>query len=289
MTLGLVDGERLPFAAYYPAILVVTLLGGVGPGWSAAVAGIALMWWNSVRSFACPGCDQLIYLAVHVAASAVTVWAAEAYRRVVQRLREEEAQRAFLMRELQHRGKNTFAVIQAIVNHALQRHREDSDKINQAIKALLVADDLLMHSENQTADLKELLLAKLEPYGTARITVSGDSVTLVPSLARAVALMFHELATNAAKYGALSAPAGSVLVSWTTSAGLIRIKWAEGGGPTVTTPVRHGFGSQLVERLVQSFGGTVYTDFHPNGLACEICLALCEAKPQRSQASPQPW
>lgn len=272
--LNLVDDGRLPFATYYPAILIVTLLGGIGPGGFAAALSIVLMWGSSVPDFGWPTRNQAIYLVVHAIASILTAWLAEGYRRIVRRLRDEEEQRAFLVKELQHRSRNIFAVVQAIVNMTLSERRQDADKINRAIAALLVADDLLLRSPDHTADLKDILGAELKAFDATRIATNGESIALVPQLARALALILHELATNAAKYGALSKPDGRISVSWTDEAGRVRIRWVEEGGPTVAPPGRRGFGSQLFERLLNGFHGSVATEFRPEGVVCQITFAL---------------
>jgi two-component sensor histidine kinase len=276
--LNWVDDDRLPFAVYYPAILVVTLLGGVGPGGFAATLSVIFMWLASVPNFGWPARNQAIYLVVHATASVLTVWLAEGYRRIVRRLRDEEEQRAFLMRELQHRGRNIAAVVRAIVSMTLRESKEDAAKINKAIEAVLAADELLMRSSDHTADLKDILAAELKPYDAARIAANGESIMLVPSLSRAIALILHELATNAAKYGALSKPEGRLSVSWVAGAGRIQIRWVEEGGPTVAPPVRHGFGSHLIERLLNGLHGSVETDFRPGGLVCEISVGLPESR-----------
>jgi two-component sensor histidine kinase len=268
--LNWVDDDHLPFATYYPAILVVTLLGGAGPGGFAATLSVTMMWLGSVPNFGWPARNQAIYLIVHAAASALTVWLAEGYRRMVRRLRDEEEQRAFLMRELQHRGRNIAAVVRAIVSMTLRDSKEDAVKINKAIEAVLTADELLTRSSDHTADLKDILAAELKPYDATRIAANGESIMLIPSLSRAIALVLHELATNAAKYGALSNLEGRLSVSWVAGAGRIQIRWVEEGGPTVAPPVRHGFGSYLFERLLNGFHGSVETEFRPGGLVCEI-------------------
>jgi two-component sensor histidine kinase len=272
--LNWVDDGRLPFATYYPAILLVTLLGGIGPGGFATILSLILMWLDSVPNVGLPTRNQAIYIFVHAVASAVTLWLAEGYRRVVRRLREEEKQRMLLMGELQHRGRNILAVVQAIVHLTLRESREDADKINNAIGALLAADELLTRSTALTAGLRDILAAELRPYDVTRIVVLGESVMLAPNLARAFALITHELATNAAKYGALSQPQGRLSVSWTIAGRRIQVRWVEENGPVVAPPVRRGFGSHLFERLLSGFDGSVGTDFRTCGLVCEISFSL---------------
>lgn len=276
------EDQRFPFATFYPAILIVTLLGGIGPGAFAALFGVVMMWLGTVPSFAWPSRNQAIYLAVHVVASTLTVWLAESYRRIVRHLRAEQEQSAFLMRELQHRGKNILTVVRAIVNLVLREQQRDADTITTAIAALVAADELLTRSSEQTADLKDIIAAELGPYDARRIAADGQSVVLVPSLARALALIVHELATNAAKYGALSRPEGTLSVSWEIDARRLRIRWVEQGGPTVVPPTRRGFGSRLLERVLNGLNGRVETEFRAEGVVCTISLALPELAQVRS-------
>jgi hypothetical protein len=154
-----------------------------------------------------------------------------------------------------------------------QRHAWHT-KINSAIGALLSADELLTRSTAHTAELRDILAVELRPYDVSRIAVVGEPVMLAPNLARAFALITHELATNAAKYGALSQPQGRLCVSWTIADRRIQVPWAEENGPVVVPPVRQGFGSHLFERLLSGFEGSVGTEFRTCGLVCEISFSL---------------
>jgi two-component sensor histidine kinase len=110
-----------------------------------------------------------------------------------------------------------------------------------------------------------------------RVRVSGDEVWLPPQTAVALSLAFHELATNAVKYGALSVDAGRVEVEWRLGGDAVAITWREAGGPAVVPPTRRGFGSRLIERsLPRELGGPATLDFEPDGLVCRIELARPE-------------
>ena len=130
------------------------------------------------------------------------------------------------------------------------------------------------------ADLRDILQAELKPHGEARIAIQGDPVVLAPELARALALMFHELTTNAAKYGALSRPGGRPLVRWRVLADRVRINWIESGGPPVAPTHERGFGMTLLENVLGNYQGAVEIDFRSDGMVCDISFALPSAAPR---------
>ena len=131
------------------------------------------------------------------------------------------------------------------------------------------------------ADLRDILQAELKPHGEARIATQGEPVALAPELARALTLVFHELTTNAAKYGALSRPEGRLLVRWHGLADRVRINWIESGGPPVAPTHERGFGMTLLENVLDSYQSTVDIDFRSDGVVCDISLALPSAATPR--------
>jgi two-component sensor histidine kinase len=118
--------------------------------------------------------------------------------------------------------------------------------------------------------LREILRVELSLYGAACVSLKGEPVELPPKLASALTLVFHELATNAAKHGALKLPEGCVSIGWQLESSSLRIKWSESGGPPVTAPKRGGFGTGLFRRALDPFHGTIETRFEPAGLSCAI-------------------
>jgi PAS domain S-box-containing protein len=193
----------------------------------------------------------------------------------------DEHQR-LLLDELNHRVKNTLATVQSI---AMQSGRGmDAATFEQTflarIAALARAHDLLTEVAWEGADLKEVIARTLAPYapeGQAdRIHLSGPRIRLGPNAAVSLTMAFHELATNAGKYGALSVAGGRVDVTWNAAAhgpGAVEIDWTESGGPDVSPPTRRGFGSRLVEKgLAREFDGQVDLIFAPLGLRCHMRL-----------------
>jgi two-component sensor histidine kinase len=135
----------------------------------------------------------------------------------------------------------------------------------------------------ESAPVGEILAAELQPYGgidQQRIQADGDVVQLKPQQALSLGMAFHELATNAAKYGALSSPQGSIKISWAVSqdepeARQLAIRWREQGGPAVKEPGRQGFGTRLIDRsIVHELGGVVEMNFAPTGLECSFRVPL---------------
>ena len=192
--------------------------------------------------------------------------------------------RELLMAEMNHRVKNTFAMVQAVAAQT-GRHASGVEEFQAAfasrLAALAQSHDLLITGNWEEAPLRKLVEGALRTYcGQAgRVTVEGPSVMLAASLVVTLTLAFHELATNAAKYGALSVPAGSVAVTWRVTRAAkgcrqVELLWQERGGPPVRPPHRQGFGTYLLERGMTQFGGVLRLDFQPDGLECRIAFPI---------------
>jgi two-component sensor histidine kinase len=268
---ALVGVHLTPFGTYYPAVLVAALIGGVPSGLLALLLGGIVAWWAFVPiqfSFALAEWSEALNLGIFFIANVLMICVAEGYRRAYRRLANEQTRRQLLMHELQHRSRNTSAVVQAIINQSLQGDTEAAQKISSRIRALVAADELVLQSEQQTLKLTDILLAELKPYGKNRVLLKGGELGLDANHAKALALTFHELATNAAKYGALSDPKGLITISWTVSDGLARITWEERGSSPVAAPTQSGFGTSFIDRVLKSIGGKVEREYRPEGLRC---------------------
>jgi two-component system, chemotaxis family, CheB/CheR fusion protein len=191
--------------------------------------------------------------------------------------------RALMVNELNHRVKYTLATVQSIAAQSLRGTADP--QIREAFESRLVAlartHDVLAFDSWEGAPLRNLLLQELKPYQSedgTRAVVEGPDVGLRPKAALALGMAFHELATNAAKYGALSNSAGQVRVTWnvqSSSESMLRLTWAESGGPKVTRNGRKGFGSKLIERgLALELNGSVRLDLAPGGLVCTMEIPL---------------
>ncbi|WP_324882434.1 PAS domain S-box protein [Azospirillum sp.] len=202
-------------------------------------------------------------------------------------LKAAEDQRKLLLGELNHRVKNTLAIVQSIAAQT-QRGAASAEQFVQAFDARLLAlsqaHNLLTRESWQGADLDDLLRETLRPYGVgeagARVSLSGPAVRVGPAAAVAIGMAFHELATNAAKYGALSNGAGRVGVVWRVEPAedgpdRLVIAWTESGGPPVVPPTRRGFGSRMIERgLSGQLECAVELTFPPDGVRCRIAVPL---------------
>lgn len=188
--------------------------------------------------------------------------------------RRLEEQRVELTHEMAHRMKNILAMVQSIATQTFRTASsmdEARDTVSGRIAALARAQDILTASHWQAAPILDVLQAALAPHqdaGAERFTFRGPAVKLTSEQGLGLSLALHELATNAAKYGALSADSGHVTIGWTCdNGGRFQLTWQEAGGPAVAPRMRQGFGSRLVERLVASyFSGTAELLFEPEGV-----------------------
>ena len=196
--------------------------------------------------------------------------------------RTEAERRDLLMGEMNHRIRNTFATVQAVAAQTW-RHTPEPAAFHASFEARLQAlsrsHDALIEADWNDIALRTLVEGAVDAYGgePGRVSVEGPPVLLAASLAVPVSLVFHELATNAVKHGALREPQGRVAVAWTTApardgAGRVDILWRERGGPPVQPPKRRGFGSRLLERSLSP--GMVRLEFRPDGLECRVSLPL---------------
>jgi two-component sensor histidine kinase len=222
------------------------------------------------------------------------------YADVSERRAAEERQ-MLLMRELDHRAKNALAVVQAALRLTPKDDAETYARaVGGRVAALARAHTLLAKGQWSGAELRDLARGELAPFlGAAaadkrpqpRAALDGPDVTLVPGAAQAISMALHELATNATKHGALSTPEGRVSVFWEADgeAGLLRLLWAEAGGPRLTgaPPTRRGFGSRLLEAtLKDQLGGKLERDWRPGGLVCTIELPLARALAGQARQRP---
>ena len=278
------SAAAVPFISYFPAILFATFFGGFWAGWTALVVTIILTWGFLTPdfSFRIPSPTEIGTLAVFTLTASIIVGGAERYRRMLERLNEEERHREMLVRDLEHRMKNKLVTVQAILGPELRDHPELWEKIYRRLMTIVAADEFVARADGKGAHLKDLLKMEFAPYGALRLRTSSDDVFVPAKTATVLALIFHELATNAAKYGALSTPDGSVTVDWKRSGDRVTINWVESDGPPVGAPRRRGFGTSLLERGLDSYRGRTTMRFEPTGLVCAMSLVLPHDDPPLS-------
>ena len=203
---------------------------------------------------------------------------AGASRDLTELKRAEELQR-LLVNELNHRVKNTLATVQAIAAQTLRYSADPAEfagNFSGRIQALAQAHSLLSDATWKDADLAELMRDQLRlgSLDEGRVTTSGPEVRLPAQLALHLALILHELGTNARKYGALSTAHGQIALQWTVTDKALSLRWVERGGPAVSAPEKLGFGTTLIEQSVKTEGGTAHVSYPREGVVWNITLAL---------------
>ena len=279
----------VPFATFFPAALFAALVGGVGPGTFAAVLGGIIGWWAFLAppmAFLPLTSGARISLIAYLITSLIIVWAADHYRKLTKRLEDEEKFRQLAVEELAHRLKNKVATIQSIVSLRLREDPQARDEILKCFDLLKATDDLIIAAQGKGARLNDIVSAELRPYHAARISIRGPEIVLPPKLALTMALLFHELATNAAKYGALSRSVGKISVRWSYSDPWLQLEWRESEGPPVAIPSHRGFGTRLFLRALAQFGGKIDATFASSGLICELTVPLADVERIAAVATP---
>jgi PAS domain S-box-containing protein len=197
--------------------------------------------------------------------------------------KEAEQRQRLLFDELNHRVKNTLSIVQALAQQTLRTRPEPADfaeAFTDRLVSLARAHSLLTHDSWDGADLRNIVTTALAAFidEGRPIEIGGDPVMIPPSTTITLSLMLHELATNAAKYGALSVPQGRLSVSWTAvdaeSAVAVDLDWQEHGGPPVSPPARRGFGSRLLAGSAEQIGGELEMDYATAGLRCRLRFSV---------------
>jgi len=205
------------------------------------------------------------------------VGASKIARDITEQKRNQE-QIATLARETEHRSKNILANVQAIVAVS---QSDTVDGFRQAIegriRALANVYSLFVETRWRGANLQTIAKNELAPYSEAddrRVQIYGPPLLLTPDVAQAMAMTLHELATNAAKYGALSAPEGRIDLKWWRDGAQLTLQWTEIGGPTVQKPTRRGFGGRIIERMINQLNGKIDFEWRADGLVCQIIFDM---------------
>src|ERR1700682_689538 len=264
------------FTPCFPAVFFATAFGGYRLGIATAVVGgplgATLNFSDAPTDFA-----RLMLLVIYLIVCGLTIWGVEHYRSIVaqqreisKRLIQEEDYRKLVVDEFQHRLKNKLSTIHAVLHLVLQDQPQIWAGIDQRLRALSAADDLIARVDGTGCDIKDLLLSELGPYGHVRFTLNGNPLFLPAKLAVSLALLFHELATNAGKYGAFSSAHGLLQVSWSVSDNRLNITWDETEGPPVDAIGEAGFGTKLLKSALRSFDGKTEIAFLKTGVHCTM-------------------
>jgi two-component sensor histidine kinase len=263
----------LPTVSLEGVPLITTFARSSLTGWTVA-AGIAEgslvapLWRNLAITSTIGGVLLLIGLAFAV--------------RMAAAIARGEMLHDLLIQELNHRVKNTLAILQSIAVQTFRSaSKSEREKFEGRLGALAETHNLLSQDKWQGSELQDVVSRVMQPYlisNPKRLRMFGPKVPLSPRLAVVLSMIVHEIATNAAKYGALSNDTGTVTLDWeVTKEGIpkLRLIWRESGGPHVVAPVQHGFGSQLIERSARDqLGGEATVDFLPRGVVYTLTCAL---------------
>jgi two-component sensor histidine kinase len=264
------------FTPYFPAVVFATAFGGARVGIVTALAGgvlgVSLNFSDATTDFA-----RFALLLIFLSVCGLTIWGVEHYRSVAaqqrdiaKRLIKEEEYRKLVVDELQHRLKNKLSTIHAVLRQILQDQPQIWASIDPRIRALSLTDDLIAKVDGSGCDIKDLLLSELGPYGHVRFTLNGNPLFLPAKLAVSLALIFHELATNAGKYGAFSSARGFLQVTWSVIDDRLNIAWDETEGPVVDVAGEAGFGTKLLKSALRSFDGKTEIAFLKTGVHCTM-------------------
>jgi PAS domain S-box-containing protein len=229
-----------------------------------------------------------------VSDAAELIWTASERARSDQALRRAEETERLLIREVDHRAKNVLAVVQSLAQLTPFEHKDQYvQALSGRIGSLARAHSLLSTSRWSGVDLHDLLRLELDPYGDDRgeqVAIEGPPALIDAQAAQPLALVIHELATNASKYGALSRPLGRLSVTWAWSASggqgeVLNLIWREDAGVHVEAPARRGFGSTLIESAVKQLGGRVEQVWRPQGLKVRLDI-LKGAQARAAESTP---
>jgi two-component sensor histidine kinase len=271
------------FTPYVPAVVFATAFAGWRFGAATTIAASLL---GLVVNFGggAPDLARVALLVVFLVVCGFTIWGIEHYRAVAARQREisgrliqEEEYRKLLVDELQHRLKNKLSTVHAVLRQVLQDQPAVWARIDPRLRALAATDDLISRVDNRGCDIKDLLLSELGPYGHVRFTLNGEPLFLPAKLAVSLALIFHELATNASKYGAFSSTRGLLQVSWFVSDDRLNIVWDETEGPPVGPVGKAGFGTKLLNSALRSFDGKTEIAYLKTGIHCTMQCRVPQA------------
>jgi two-component sensor histidine kinase len=281
--------DRLPFITYFPAVLLASVWGGWVGG------GLVVMLTPLVVGFVV-GEPHDHYtldaasLIAFVIAAGLMVLVGSALARTARAAAEAraqseaaEAQLRSLVAELAHRAKNGLGVMMAIVQQSARQAASIDDyreRILARLTAMSASQDLVTQSRGQPVNLAELLRVVLDPFDLSRFEIANAAAGLqvTPDTALGLALVFHELATNAVKYGSLTAHDGRVGITCAAGTDVSEAAWREHCGPPVTPPTTLGFGGRLFAMALRAQGGQTDVTYDPAGLRCSIKFRATPAR-----------
>jgi two-component sensor histidine kinase len=272
-------GSSTRFVFFFPALTVACVLIGPIGGASCLAATSVLGVIAFIPDTAHHHHARRLWFPflTFLASGAALIWLTAGLRATLLALRASHRQERLLIGELQHRVKNTLAIVQSIASQSLRSGATPADveaSLNERLRVLAKAHDALSETNWDCVGLKSLMARALEPFvaeGDPRLVMNGEDVMAPADQVVGLVLCFHELATNALKYGAFSQPCGRVVIAWRTRETLrgrrLELEWAESQGPRITPPSHVGFGSRILTAgLAARTRPTISLDYPPEGL-----------------------
>ncbi|MGO3934282.1 DUF4118 domain-containing protein [Rhodopseudomonas pseudopalustris] len=267
-------GATLPFATFFPCVMISALIGGWLPGLLSIALSILVGWYVFISpqfAFAPLYPVMAADFGVFAISSVAVVSLAILHRGLVFTYEDMRTERDLMARETLHRSRNQLAVVISLIRKTV-RDSGDAEKTVERIKIAKLTEDLLEQNGPLIGDLHDLIDKVVRNAHPEQVQISGPQVSLSTRLARALGLALHEMTTNAVKYGSLSNGSGAVRIEWTQGEHCIDIRWIETGGPAVYPPQALGFGSTLIDRMLTSVGGKHEVVFAESGCRHRIQL-----------------
>lgn len=270
-------GSHGVFFTFFPAVMITAFWGGLGPGVTCLVlsALVGDYFWLHPAGALRISSDELHVLLGYVMSGAVIILICSLFKNLVEAHREAEAQALLLTGEMRHRIRNLMGLVQAISRQTARRAKglsDYQDQFHDRLEALglALALDVTDAEALTPANLDLLVTRVLTPFGFNNCQISGPPVQITARTATPLALIIHELATNAVKYGALSVPEGRIEIGWRRSDDTVHLEWREIGGPPVMPPRAHGFGTRLINSAFRKDEGETDIEYAAAGLRCRI-------------------
>jgi two-component sensor histidine kinase len=279
--------EAGPFTTYSLAIIIAALVCGFWPGMMATVLSVLIgsyLFLPPTLSFALLSAKEAWTATMFAVVASINVALVSGL--IAALLRHQDRQ-LLLIRELQHRSQNLFAVIEAIASRTLLEGQKNAKEVFAGrLHALARTHSMLANNAFLGAPLKEIVAQELTSFSD-QVTVTGCDIAVNTRAAESFALIIHELATNAVKYGALSTRQGRVAIQCSidgaNGSGQFRFEWRESGGPPVSPPARKGFGSTILFEVAKQFSQDVQAKFSPEGLTYQLRSLLTGIEAPRAE------
>ena len=272
--------DHLPIALFYPFVLAAAVWGGTIPAFCTVLLALILsnyFWFPPEGgSFKFDASAKILMVAFSLFCGFAILMIA-LFRILLEAHVEGEERAVLLAHEMKHRSSNLLGMVQAISAQTARNASSFAEYqclFTSRLAALAQAQQLFAENPGSPPDLRQFLQSIIEPFDAARFQIVGPDVTVPPYLGTCCALLFHELATNATKYGALSSPDGVVIIKWDTQKSRVRLEWQERNGPPVVAPTRAGFGSRLLKTAFPPQYGEAAILFNANGVCCTVSFVL---------------